>query len=120
MGIMDKIFHQRDKEGIKRTARIIAVTNQKGGVGKSTTAVNMSAYLSSFGYRTLLIDLDPQSNSTSGMGKNAGDVTNSTYDVLINNLDPHDAVIDTDYENLMILPSSIQACRGGSRAGNKP
>jgi chromosome partitioning protein len=108
MGVMNRLFHHRDGEENKKSERIIAITNQKGGVGKSTTAVNMSAYLSSYGYRTLIIDLDPQSNSTSGMGVSAGDIKNSTYDVLINDLDPHEAIIDTAYKNLQLLPSSIQ------------
>ena len=108
MGIIDKLFHQRQKDGGSKLKRTIAITNQKGGVGKSTTAVNMSAYLSSYGYKTLLIDLDPQSNSTSGIGIGSGDVENSTYDVLINNMDPHEAIINTIYKNLDLLPSSIQ------------
>jgi len=108
MGVMNRLFHQRDPERRKKPERIIAITNQKGGVGKSTTAVNMAAYLSSYGYRTLLIDLDPQSNSTSGMGINPGDVKDSTYDVLIDDLDPREAIVDTAYQNLKLLPSSIQ------------
>lgn len=108
MSIMEKIFHKKEEDGGRKTSRIIAITNQKGGVGKSTTAVNMSAYLSSFGHRTLLIDLDPQSNSSSGMGISTGEKGNSTYDVLINGLDPHDAIVKTSYENLYLLPSSIQ------------
>jgi chromosome partitioning protein len=108
MGIIDKLFHQKEKDGGSKLGRIIAITNQKGGVGKSTTAVNVSAYLSSSGYKTLLIDLDPQSNSTSGMGTNSGDVDRSTYDVLINNMDPHEAIIKTSYKDLDLLPSSIQ------------
>ncbi len=108
MSIMEKIFHKKEEGGGRKTGRIIAITNQKGGVGKSTTAVNMSAYLSSFGHRTLLIDLDPQSNSSSGMGINAGDTRKSTYDILINNLDPHEAIVETSCEGLYLLPSSIQ------------
>lgn len=92
----------------KHLERIIAITNQKGGVGKSTTAVNVSAYLSSYGYRTLLIDLDPQSNSTSGLGKNPMDVKQSIYDILINDREPDEIILDTSYKNLRLLPSSIQ------------
>jgi chromosome partitioning protein len=108
MSIMEKIFHKKEEDGGRKTGRVIAITNQKGGVGKSTTAVNMSAYLSFFGHRTLLIDLDPQSNSSSGMGISAGDAQNSTYDILINNLDPHEAIVKTSYDGLYLLPSSIQ------------
>ncbi len=108
MSIMEKIFHKKEEDGSRKTGRVIAITNQKGGVGKSTTAVNMSAYLSSFGHRTLLIDLDPQSNSSSGMGISAGDAQNSTYDILINKLDPHEAIVKTSYDGLYLLPSSIQ------------
>ncbi|MCD4669737.1 MAG: AAA family ATPase [Actinomycetia bacterium] len=105
---MEKIFHHKKEDRPKKNARIIAITNQKGGVGKSTTAVNVSAYLSSYGHRTLLIDLDPQSNSTSGMGINLEDINNSIYDVLISNVDPHEVIMDTAYKNLWLLPSSIQ------------
>lgn len=108
MGFMKKIFKKKSKDQANMQGRIIAITNQKGGVGKSTTAVNMSAYLSSYGHRTLLIDLDPQSNSTSGIGRKAEDIDASIYEVLISNLDPHEAIIDTDYKNLKLLPSSIQ------------
>ncbi len=108
MGFMEKIFHHKREDRPKKIARIIAITNQKGGVGKSTTAVNISAYMSSYGYRTLLIDLDPQSNSTSGMGANSEDIDKSIYEVLISNMDPHEAIVDTAYKDLWLLPSSIQ------------
>jgi chromosome partitioning protein len=104
------IKHKRKDElaSKKRLGRIIAFTNQKGGVGKSTTAVNVSAYLSSYGYRTLLIDLDPQSNSTSGLGINPMDVKESIYDILIHDREPNEIIMDTSYKNLRLLPSSIQ------------
>jgi len=108
MEVMGKIFKKKSKGNEKFLNRVIAITNQKGGVGKSTTAVNISAYLSSYGYKTLIIDLDPQSNSTSGMGINPGSVDKSIYDVIIIDTDPHEAIIDTAYKNLRILPSSIQ------------
>ena len=92
----------------KRLSRIIAFTNQKGGVGKSTTVVNVSAYLSSYGYKTLLVDLDPQSNSTSGLGVNPSDVKQSIYDILIHDSEPDEIILDTSYKDLKILPSSIQ------------
>ena len=99
---------QDELAGKKRLGRIIAITNQKGGVGKSTTAVNVSAYLSSYGYKTLLIDLDPQSNSTSGLGVNPMDVKQSIYDILIHDREPDEIIIDTSYKDLRLLPSSIQ------------
>jgi len=93
---------------ISYLGRIIAIANQKGGVGKSTTAVNLSSYLGDNGYKTLIIDFDPQSNSTSGIGLEKEKVGSSIYDVLINNLDPKKAILKTPYKNLYILPSSIQ------------
>ena len=108
MDVIGKIFKKKSKDNEKFLNRVIAITNQKGGVGKSTTAVNMSAYLSSYGYKTLIIDLDPQSNSTSGFGINPGSVDKSIYDVIIMDLDPHEAIMNTTYKNLRLLPSSIQ------------
>jgi chromosome partitioning protein len=111
MGLLEKILRDRkiNKDLSKKSVnRIIAITNQKGGVGKSTTAVNVSAYLSSYGYKTLLIDLDPQSNSTSGLGLDPTDVKESVYEVLIRDSDPRKIILDTAYKDLRILPSSIQ------------
>jgi len=111
MGLLEKILRDRkiNKDLSKKNVnRIIAITNQKGGVGKSTTAVNVSAYLSSYSYKTLLIDLDPQSNSTSGLGLDPTDVKESVYEVLIRDSDPRKIILDTAYKDLRILPSSIQ------------
>ena len=88
--------------------RVIAIVNQKGGVGKSTTAINLSTYLSHSGYRTLLIDLDPQGNSTTGLGIYLNNNHNSIYDVLINYYDPNKVIKSTQYEYLDILPSSTK------------
>lgn len=92
----------------KTLKRVIALVNQKGGVGKSTTAVNMTAYLSKYGFKTLLLDLDPQSNSTSGLGINSSKTKGSVYDILIGDMDPAEIIMDTSYENLKLIPSSIQ------------
>lgn len=111
MRFLSKIIKKRDEDTLMKKGcleRIIAITNQKGGVGKSTTAVNVSAYLSSYGYKTLLIDLDPQSNSTSGLGINPTDVKESIYDILIREHEPDEVILKTEYKNLEIIPSSIQ------------
>ena len=85
-------------------ARIIAVVNQKGGVGKTTTAVNLSAALHALGQRVLLCDFDPQANSTSGMGVDKNTASPNIYDVLINGADPAKAVVHTKYGD--VLPSN--------------
>lgn len=85
-------------------ASIIAVVNQKGGVGKTTTAVNITASLRALGKRTLLCDFDPQANATSGMGVDKNTASPNVYDVLINGADPQKAVVSTKYGD--VLPSN--------------
>ena len=87
--------------------RIIAVCNQKGGVGKSTTAVNVGSYLAIAGRKTLLIDLDPQGNATTACGIQRRELTNDIYEVLVNGLDPAQAIRKTSVEQLELIPSSI-------------
>ncbi|KEO81215.1 ParA family protein [Tumebacillus flagellatus] len=89
-------------------ARVIAVANQKGGVGKTTTAVNLGACLASLGKRVLLIDIDPQGNTTSGIGINKADVRYDIYDVIINEVNAVEAILPTEVPNLNILPATIQ------------
>lgn len=88
--------------------KIIAVTNQKGGVGKTTTAVNVSAGIGLLGKRCLLVDVDPQGNATSGVGIDKRSVKHSSYDIMIEGVRAEDAVVRTDFENLDIIPSSIE------------
>ena len=89
-------------------AKIIAVANQKGGVGKTTTAVNLSSCLGFKGKKVLLIDVDPQGNSTSGLGIDKKKIGKSAYDVLINDVDIVETLVQTPIENLMLCPSNIQ------------
>lgn len=88
-------------------AQIIAVTNQKGGVGKTTTAVNMSACLAENGKRTLLIDLDPQGNATSGLGIDKDSLDYDLYDCLIDGVPMKDVVQQTNVKKLHIVPSTM-------------
>ena len=88
--------------------KIIAFSNQKGGVGKTTTCVNLSAYLAQKGYKCLIVDLDPQGNATSGLGFAKSDVKNSIYNVMIEDVPIADAVYKTCVDGLDILPSSIE------------
>lgn len=86
--------------------KVIAVTNQKGGVGKTTTAVNLSSCLAYLGKKTLVIDCDPQGNTTSGFGIDRGDYSLSVYDCLVDSEKTADAIIKTKYMDLYLLPSS--------------
>lgn len=87
-------------------AKVIAVTNQKGGVGKTTTAVNLSACLAYAGKKTLLIDCDPQGNATSGFGIEKSNYSLSIYECLADNSKTEQAIIKTKYLNMYVLPSS--------------
>lgn len=89
-------------------ARVMAVANQKGGVGKTTTSVNLGACLAELGKKVLLIDIDPQGNTTSGVGINKADVRYCIYDVIINDVNSTDAILHTSVQNLDIIPATIQ------------
>jgi len=102
----DNPFFKKADDGFLN--KVIAIANQKGGVGKTTTAINIAAYLSHYGYKTLLIDMDPQSNATSGFGIPQADIAISAYSLIIYSEDPNKAMIKTPYENLNLIPSTKQ------------
>lgn len=87
--------------------RIIAVANQKGGVGKTTTAVNLSACLAEAGKKTLIIDADPQGNTTQGLGIDKSSLEDTTYDILLQNKKMYDIIGENVYPNLDLLPANI-------------
>ncbi len=87
--------------------RILAIANQKGGVGKTTTSVNLGAALAEMGYRVLVVDLDPQGNATTGLGVNARELSASIYDVIMNDAAIEDCVEPTTLKNLFVAPATI-------------
>ena len=86
--------------------KVIAIANQKGGVGKTTTTINLAGCLGALEYKTLIMDADPQDNSTSGLGLDPK-TTRNIYDCIVNDLDPKEFIIETSSPNLSILPSNI-------------
>ncbi|HEY3140568.1 MAG TPA: AAA family ATPase [Acidimicrobiales bacterium] len=92
---------------IRPFPRIISIANQKGGVGKTTTAVNLGACLAELGYRTLVIDLDPQGNASTGLGINIRDLQASMYDVILNELPLEDCIEPTALRNLFVAPAAL-------------
>ncbi|MDP9387312.1 MAG: AAA family ATPase [Actinomycetota bacterium] len=92
---------------VRPLPRVLAIANQKGGVGKTTTAVNLGAALAELGYRVLVVDLDPQGNATTGLGVNPRNLENSVYDVMMHDVAMEDCVEPTSLRNLFVCPATI-------------
>ena len=100
--------------------RIIAITNQKGGVGKTTTAINLSAAIAKKGQRVLLVDLDSQGNATSGVAVDKRQLGKSTYNILVDGISAEECLFSTQYKNLHILPSSLDLAAAELEIADKP
>ena len=98
---------QNEKNHITKR-RIIAIANQKGGVGKTTTTINLGAAIAEIGKKVLIVDLDPQSNATTGLGLISRDLQASTYQVILQQVSARDAICTTGVPNLDLLPSSLE------------
>ena len=103
----DLLSNKRHPSSLNKLPRVITVANQKGGVGKTTTVVNIATCLAETGKRVLIVDFDPQANATSAVGIEPGTFTHSIYEVILGQASMTDSIIKTKWEGLSIAPATI-------------
>ena len=104
LSIKHKLKRRKSKDNM---AKVVSFSNQKGGVGKTISCVNIAAQIAKKGKKVLMIDMDPQGNATSGLGISKSKIKNTTYDVIIGRCDIKDAIITTNFKNLCVVPANI-------------